>query len=334
MDHVSIVKRAFQITFRYRALWLFGFILALCGGGGGGGGTGGNPGFTFGDGGRGEFPELDLPGRLPTPDPALLIGIGLFVVCLILVLSLVAVAIQAITRTSLIRMVQQIEDTAAVTTTEGWRYGWSRRALRIFLIGLVIAIPLAIAVIIMIGVGLSPLLLLAADSVPLKVLGGVGAAVLLLIFILIMILLSIVLTPLRELAWREAALDGRDVLESIRQSYALIRSRLKDVGIMWLILFGIGLGWGIVNFILAFVLVVFGVVAGGIPAAVAYLLTDSPIAAAVAGVPLGLIVVVIPLTFATGLFLIYQSTAWTLAYRELTGDEAAAGEAPPEAAAG
>ena len=46
MDHFKILRRAFQLTWSYRALWMFGILLALTtassgvnsGGGGGGGG--------------------------------------------------------------------------------------------------------------------------------------------------------------------------------------------------------------------------------------------------------------------------------------------------------
>jgi hypothetical protein len=33
MNHIDLLKKAFYITWRYRPLWLFGFFLALCGGG-------------------------------------------------------------------------------------------------------------------------------------------------------------------------------------------------------------------------------------------------------------------------------------------------------------
>ena len=46
MDHIKILKRAFNITWVYRALWVFGIILALT--------TGGNSGSSSqgADGGK------------------------------------------------------------------------------------------------------------------------------------------------------------------------------------------------------------------------------------------------------------------------------------------
>ncbi|MCL5950420.1 MAG: hypothetical protein M1132_01640 [Chloroflexi bacterium] len=42
MDYGRMLARAFEITRRDRALWLFGFLLAVTGG------SGGHPGLNFG----------------------------------------------------------------------------------------------------------------------------------------------------------------------------------------------------------------------------------------------------------------------------------------------
>ena len=39
MDHINILKRAWNILWRYRALWIFGIILAMTVTGGSGGGS-------------------------------------------------------------------------------------------------------------------------------------------------------------------------------------------------------------------------------------------------------------------------------------------------------
>ena len=42
MDHMKVLRRSFEITWRYRVLWVFGILLALTSGGGGGNGGGGS----------------------------------------------------------------------------------------------------------------------------------------------------------------------------------------------------------------------------------------------------------------------------------------------------
>ena len=137
MDHVSILKRAFDITRRYKALWIFGILLALFGGTGGGG-----PNINIPGGGRGR-----APGRLPSfappqVDPGTIIGIAVVCCCLLLLFTIAAIIISYVARTALYRMVDEIEETGTCPSwREGFRLGWSQRALRLFGIDLVIGIP-------------------------------------------------------------------------------------------------------------------------------------------------------------------------------------------------
>ena len=160
MNHFELLKRAFQITWRYRALWLFGFILALCGGGSGGGGN-----FNFpGGSSSGDFGSLsDLP-NMPAIDPGLIIAVIAGVVVLILLLTVVGVVAQVVARTALIGMVKQAQTAPTVTISDGWRWGWTRRSWRLFLLNLLIGIPVAILAILLILLALSPLLLLFAGE--------------------------------------------------------------------------------------------------------------------------------------------------------------------------
>ena len=62
MDHVGILKRAFNITRRYRALWVFGVLLALVSSSGGGN--------VSVPGGRSDFPGTVPQGfTLQNPSP-------------------------------------------------------------------------------------------------------------------------------------------------------------------------------------------------------------------------------------------------------------------------
>ncbi|RME96745.1 MAG: hypothetical protein D6768_21220, partial [Chloroflexi bacterium] len=140
MNHTDILKQAAAITWRYRALWLFGFLLALCGGSGGGG----NFNFSMpGDSGS-EFGGSPVPPELMNLDPGTIFAIVAAFICLILLLVLVGMVVQVVSRTALMGMVRQITLTEAVTVRDGWNFGWSRRAWRLFLVGLIIGIPLAI----------------------------------------------------------------------------------------------------------------------------------------------------------------------------------------------
>lgn len=319
MDHFGLLKRAFRITWRYRPLWIFGFLLALCSGGGGG-----NFNFPGGgsDMGNGEFGGF---GDAPDVDPNMIIAIIVGICCLVLVLVVVSLVVQFVSRTALIRMVRQITEVETITFKEGWRMGWSRAAWRILGISLLIGLPITILSILLITIALAPLLLLLTEETVLMVI-GVGMTIPLILFvILLLIALGVVIQPLQELAWRRTALSPQGVIDSVRQTVGLIRSRLKDVVIMWLLMLGIGIGWSIISLMVVLpVSLLAALLVGGPPAGLVYLISDSVVGAAVTGIPLAVIVMMGIGGFAGGLYLAYQSSVWTLVYLELESEE------PPE----
>ncbi|MCL4299485.1 MAG: hypothetical protein KJ077_27360 [Anaerolineae bacterium] len=313
MSHTDILKQAFRITWRYRPLWLFGFLLALCGGGGGGGG-GGNFNFPSG-GGEGDFGNLP---NMPEIDPNLIIAVVVGFICLILLLAVIGVVVQQVTRTALIGMVRQIKDTEAVTVRDGWRFGWSNRAWRIFLLSLLIGIPATILTIGLILLALSPLLLLFLDNTASTVLSIILTVFACIFVFILLIIVGVIIAPIQELAWRRIALGQRGVIEGLREAVTLIRQRLKDVAVIWLLMFGVGLVWGIGSLIVVLpVALIAAALLGGIPAGLVYLLSQSGWGAAIAGVPLALLALIVVSSAGNGLYLIYQSAVWTLAYLEL-----------------
>ncbi|MBN1219447.1 MAG: hypothetical protein JXM69_11000 [Anaerolineae bacterium] len=324
MDYMALIKRAFQITIKYRALWIFGFFLALCSasgsGGGGSGGGGGTPPPTGEGGGNGfEGVELLFESLLTSTNIWLIIGgIVAAVLCLILILIVIGVIVRAVTRTSLIGMVDQIEETGDVTIKEGWRIGWSKRAWRIFLIGLIIGVPLAVIFITLLLVALSPLLLIFLENTALTVLGIVATIGLFLLWILAVIIVGIVVSPFQELAWRYTVIREMGAIESLKASYALIRQNLKEVAIVVLLLIGVGIGWAVVSIILSLIVVLLALVVGVIPGLLAYLVTQTWWMGVLVGGLLFMVMMILPLTFAQGLYLIFQSTLWTLSFREWT----------------
>jgi hypothetical protein len=58
-------------------------------------------------------------------------------------------------------------------------------------------------------------------------------------------------------------------------------------------------------------------VIGGIPAGLVYLISESWIGAAITGAPLGLLALILVGSAASGFYLIFQSTVWTLTYLEI-----------------
>ncbi len=315
MDYLDLLKRSFHITWRYRALWIFGFLLALCSGGGGGGNF--NPPGNLFQGGSSDGGDFDLP-NMPQIDESTIITVVVGVICLIFLLVILSIVIRFITRTALIGMVNQIEASAQVTMRDGWRIGWSAKSWRVFLVSLVIGIPLFILSMILIILALSPLLLIVTKETGL-IITGILLTVLAVLFIaLFLIALNAVIGPLLEFAWRRTALDEQGVVASVTESFNLIRGRLKDVFIVWLIMFGLAIGWAIVSLVVVLpVMLIAVVIIAGIPAGLVYLVSNSWIGTAAAGIPLALLTLIVIGGAVQGFYLIYQSTIWTLTYLDI-----------------
>lgn len=344
MNYTEILKRALKITWTRRSLWLFGILLAL---------VSGNPasgfrGYSFS--GR----QLDFRGWDPSAQDSFTrwlqylwdtfsgdlgvslnaLGKVLIVVGVLLVLwLLVSVVVRYFCQNALIRMVAHVEETqGAVTVGEGFRLGWTRPAWYMFLIDLVLGIPFALVAILLIAIGLSPLLLLLVDTVSAKVV-GIGLTVLMtLFFVAVLVVAGIVLGVIAQLAYRQAALSGKGTLESIAEAYRMLREHFSNVAVIWLLLLAIGIGWGLVLLPIFVVLFVLAAVMGGAPAFLLYQATRTVWPALLIGIPVGMVIIGLPLLFLTGLYQTFVSAVWTLTYRELWLKEVGLGTdiAPPE----
>jgi hypothetical protein len=317
-------------------LWIFGILVALT--------TGANPrvsGGSNGGGGGGTGPGTF---RWPEISPDVLTGLivaGVVFLCVTLLLAVAAVIARYVAETALIRMVDQHEATGVkVSVRQGFRLGWSRAALRLFLIDFVIGLSMLIAFLLLVLLAASPLLVWLTDSTPARVLGTVVAVALAVVVIFVTIVAGIALSLLLQLWHRAVVLEDRNVNAAVRRGWHLLRQRLGDVVVMGLILFALGLAWTIVLVPVIFLLVAVAAIGGGLPALLVYAVGSliaqgaTPwIAAAIVGLPIFIVVMAIPLAVLGGLMQTFQSSTWTLTYRELLALEAArpapGGDQPP-----
>jgi hypothetical protein len=341
MDHIRIIKRALSITTSYRALWVFGILVALTTGGriSGGGSNGGGGGGGSGAG----------PGAFPRPQisPDVLTGLivaGVVFLCVVLLLAAAATIARYVAETALIRMVDQHEATGMkVSVRQGFRLGWSRAALRLFLMDLVVGLSVFVAFLLLLLLAASPLLVWLTDSTPARVLGTLVAVALAVVSIFALIMATIALSLLVQFWHRAVVLEDRRVSEAMRRGWQLLRRRLGDVVVMGLILFALGLALTIVMVPLIFLLVAVAAIGGGLPALLVYavgrLIAQGAapwIAAIIVGLPIFIAIMAVPLAILGGLVQTFQSSTWTLTYRELLALEAArpapgGGDLPPAA---
>jgi hypothetical protein len=230
-------------------------------------------------------------------------------------------------------MVDEYEQTGVkVGFRQGWKYGWSRASWRLFLINFVVHLPVLVLFVVL---GLVAWWIFSAalsgvqSALVTSLIAGIGLAFL---FIFITVVAMVVLYVLRDFAWRMVVLEGAGVMESLRTATALVRRQWKNVGLMWLVMIGIKIAWGIAFFILIFPLLIVSILTavGGVLVAIVPSLVTAGIAsllsapdywpwifAAIIGLPFFFVVTFSPILLVSGWGQIYQSSVWTLTYREL-----------------
>jgi hypothetical protein len=318
MDHIRILKRALEITRAYRALWLFGFILALTTNRGGGN----NSGYQFSDNDFGRqfptpdgFPNFNFLPQLGNTIIAIVVG----VICFILLLSLVLTVLRYVSLTSLVRMVNGYEETGEkLGVRQGWRLGWSRAAWRTFLVDLLFGLGGFIAFIVLLALAASPALLWLTQNETAGTIGTVIAVALGVVVIFAFVLIAIALSVLSEFFHRAIILEGLGVFDGIRRGWEVARRRL----------FGLSLASVIIFIPIVLLLLVVALVTGGLPALLAGAITNifvhgntPQIVALIVGIPIFLLTLIIPLSFVSGLIETYFSSVWTLTYREIVALE-------------
>ena len=332
MDHGKILKRALETTWRYRVLWVFGILIALVTPRGSGSGGGGNISAP----GNGDMGQFDLVPELPGIPPqavssiiAVAVAVGVGLVCLFLLMVVVTTVLRYLSHTALIRLVDHHEETGERQgVRQGFRLGWSRSALHLFLIDLLIGVPTAVVFILLFLSALFPLLLWVTGSHFAGIIGTVAAVGLVLIVVLLLIIVTTVITLLTHFFQRACVLRQLGVFDSIGQGFGLVRRHLKDVAVMWLIMIGAGLAWLLIMVPLMILFVLLALALGGVPALVVGGLASLAlkgalpwILAAAIALPIFILVTAIPAIFLSGLYEVFRSTVWTLAYRELGGLE-------------
>jgi hypothetical protein len=336
MNYTKILKRAWDILWSYKTLWIFGIILALTTASGTSGGGVRNT-YNYRDGENNYnfnfftdirskvqhfFQEYNRGFFIQNRDTIINIAIATLVVLLLLII--ITKIGKYVSQTALIKMVDKNEDTGEkVNWRQGFRLGWSRQAWQLFLINLLIYLPLMLVAIALFLCAFLPVginLISENRPTPPGIIATIG------LFFLILFILAIIafiLSFLMEIIYRECVLKGHGVIPSIRDGWKMVIHNIKDVFLMWLILIGVKLSYMIVSIPVVLLLLGIALMAGGGVGVLVYFIMHALnpgsgwIVAAIIGGGLFMVVFSIPKLFLDGLFTTYISSVWTLVFREL-----------------
>lgn len=308
MDYGELISRAWRITWNNKFLWVLGFLAAL--GGAGGGGSGGRTTWTS--------DQFNLPDFARVT--ALLGGL----ICLALIIGLVLWLLSLVAKGGLISAAWRLDAGEKLTLGEafgaGTRYLGRLIGVTLLLYGPLIILVIAAAATVAAAVGgwftIAELSDLAnPDTLPV----GIGFAVLCVLGLLCLLApVGLVITFIYPFAIRGAVLQDLGVTDSIGHGWRVLRQNLAEIillAILFLVINVIfGIAVGIV--LLPLTLVVFAPMAAmGFdgrsfgPLEVVLLVG--------AGLCLGILGAALQSILTT-----WQSTTFTLAYKQFTGKQA------------
>jgi len=296
MDFGNVLKRAWEIVWKFKVLWIFG-ILASCGQASGSGGS--NSGFSFSSDDKNFSPQVEqFFNRLDPTAITILIVIGIIVVLFLVVL---AILLGTVGRVGLIRGTLKAEQGAErLSFGELWRdgltYFW-----RVFGLNLVIGLIILFAWLILFILGI------------ILTVGTLGIFLICLIPLLCLLIPAMwVVSVIVEQANVALVVENLSITEAIKRGWQVVIDHIGPMIVMGLILvLGVGLiGGAIIGLPLLIVIApaVTGIAVGTSEAIRNGLLVSG----------LFFLVYLPVLLLLSGILKAYISSAWTLTYLRLT----------------
>jgi hypothetical protein len=303
MDFGKVLGRAWEITWRWKVLWVFGFLASL--------GQGTQSTSSYQTSGQ----DFNKWMQNPAETWALIGGVVLAVICILIIIAIILWVVSVISRGALIAGVVQVEDEGSTSFGQAWAVG-RKKFWTLFGLGVLAALPMIILFIlgvIFFAIGIaSGVGLMDAQEV-----AGITAIVvtsLICAFFLccVLVILGMVLEQIRVYGERAAILEDLGWIDAFKRGWQVIKENLGPTIILWLIFFALG----IVIFVI--ILVIIGILA--LPFMAVFGLSD-PGAWIIAPAICGGLVMLVVFALLRSIVTTYISTTWTLAYRELTGWE-------------
>lgn len=310
MDLGYILRRAWEVTWRHKVLWLFGFLVAL----GSGASTQNNVNYRRSveelppETQRAVYEFITSPYFIAAIVALMLLGI---------VIGLVLALVSALGRAALVDQVREAEESGTPSASAGFQAGW-QRLWPVFLIRFLLRLP--VGALVLIGtvpafVGMLSMLRDLRPGAPpppdiFLTLGSIFAC--LLPAVCLALLLSIPLGVLERLSIRACVLERHSLGESFRRGWSVLADNLGFIALLWLVLLGIGI---VVALVVGLPLAL-GVAAVFVPLMLTVMF--SPLLFIVLALAVGIVVWLLGAVIRS-VVETFTSTMWTLTYRELTG---------------
>jgi hypothetical protein len=297
VDYGKVLKRAWEITWRWKVLWILGFLAAL-GNGGGGAGSSGSSSYS-GDGSEWGY-TFD---HVPTETWVLIASIA----CLAILIGIAIWVVSIMARGGLIAGVQQVEDEGSTGFLQAWRVGRSRFWT---LFGLEILATLPFLILLFLGMAVLAVLIIGggatfdeAGAIVPGILCGIplccGG-----------IILAIVLNQIRVYGDRAAILEGLGWIDAFKRGWEVLKANIGPTIIFWIIFLAIGL---------VIAIVIGGTILAAVIPFVAVFANTDPGPWIAAPICCGGLLAFLVFALIGSIVETFTSATWTLAYRDMTG---------------
>jgi len=304
MDYGKVLTRAWEITWRWKILWILGFLAAL----GSGGGGGGSASYTTDSSDWGYWGYDFYEPYIPPGVVAAIIGLA----CLAIIIGIAIWVVSVIARGGLIAGVQQVEEEGHTSFGLAWRAG-ARRFWTLFGISILAAIPLIILVV----VGIVVLVMMFVGSGfafgSSDAAGAMGIVTSILcggVFCCGMVIVAIILQQIRIYAERAAIVEDLGWIEAFSRGWNVLKANLGPTIVFWIIFFAIGI---------AFFIAIAAVLAATAFPFVALVANIDPGPWLFAPICCGGLIFVIVAALINAIVQTFTSATWTLAYRDMVG---------------
>ena len=304
MDYGKVLSRAWEITWRWKVLWILGFLASL------GGGMGSGSNFYSADQNDVNRWSSQMPSEEMWPA---IIGILIAVACAAIVIGIALWVVSVMARGGLIAGVQQVEDESSTSFLKAWRVG-RKRFWTLFGISFLAAIPILVLTLILVALfiaGLAATGVTAGSAQDPAATFGVLAPTLLCGGTLCcgLILVAMVLGQIQLYAERAAILEGLGWIDAFKRGWQVLKANIGPTIVLWLIFLVIGLVFGV---LVAGILMV-----AALPFIAIFANTD-PGAWLLVPICFGGLLAMIIFGVLSSIVQTFTSAAWTLAYRKLT----------------
>lgn len=298
----DLLNKSFKAVWDHKVIWLFGILFSFFNGFGG---QGFNSAFN-GPGSKSKSISTSVERYLRSLSEDQIVLLIVLLIALVLIMVLVGTFFSLVLRGSLIHLVASVSRDEAIGARGGFSAGL-RKVLPLFGKSIVIGLPFMFLVFGLIGFDVLLFVLAFMHGTP-----AIGVIIALVLFSILLVLLivaaGVVIMLVSNFSDRFIVIDGTEVLASIRRSYGLFKKHKGQFLIAWLVMVGVGFGFGMVFGVLALII-------GTSAIAIAMI---SPWLILAVAAP-GIVILLIP----SGFFQAFASAFWTYFFLELPGFDAA-----------